>query len=125
MSEEEDKDENEANKPLYKKIMYASGVMLGVFIVMLGIATMITAAIFMHGLAIKLMWGWFVVPLGLSSIGFVHAIGLGLFTHYLTWKQVPKPEDEDAKDIIYRRLITIFVYPVIVIAFGAVAHTFI
>ena len=122
MSDEEDEDE--ANDPLYKKILYATGVMLGVFIVMLGIATMMTAAVFMHGLAIKLMWGWFMVPLGLPSIGFVHAVGLGLFTHYLTWKQVPKPESEEIKDIVYRRLITIFVYPLIVIAFGAVAHAF-
>lgn len=29
------------------------------------------------GIGLSLMWGWFVVPLGVQPIGWVHAMGLG------------------------------------------------
>ena len=32
----------------------------------------------LNGLALKLLWGWFLVQLGLPEIGLAHAIGIGL-----------------------------------------------
>ncbi len=33
-----------------------------------------------YGLAVMLLWGWFVAPLGFPQIGIAHAYGIFLFT---------------------------------------------
>ena len=41
-------------------------------------------SLFLSAAAVKLGWLWFVVPLGAQPIGYIHAIGLGFLTRYLT-----------------------------------------
>lgn len=40
-------------------------------------AILFFASAFIGGLTLVLLWGWFVVPLGLPAIGIFHALGLG------------------------------------------------
>lgn len=40
--------------------------------------------IFYRAFVVVLGWGWFVVPLGVKDIGYVHALGLSLFIAMLT-----------------------------------------
>lgn len=43
-----------------------------------------TALILVRSWVIWLMWGWFVVPLGVPAIGVVHALGLSALVGVLT-----------------------------------------
>lgn len=48
--------------------------MLGVLI---GVAAVMAVGIFWGGYVAATLWGWFMVPLGVSAIGYWHAVGLG------------------------------------------------
>ncbi len=37
----------------------------------------------LSGFTIMVMWGWYIVPLGLPAINMIHAIGLDLFTTFI------------------------------------------
>ncbi len=39
----------------------------------------------LRGYAILKLWAWFIVPLGVSSLGFWHALGFALIASYLTY----------------------------------------
>lgn len=39
------------------------------------------------GIGLSLMWGWFVVPLGVQPIGWVHAMGLGAVFAFFSMKE--------------------------------------
>lgn len=49
-----------------------------------------------NGFVIHMMWGWFIVPLGVQSIGIAHAIGFGLFVSLL---HRPRIDDDDKKSL--------------------------
>lgn len=44
----------------------------------IGIATIALFGIFYKGLVAMMLWHWFVTPLGVQSIGLLHAMGIGL-----------------------------------------------
>ena len=68
------------------------------------------------------MWGWFIVPLGILSIGFFHAWGLKLIASAFTM-DVPKNEDEFGEyNAVYMNVMAIFM-SVILLGFGWVAKT--
>lgn len=49
-----------------------SAIVVAALLVILAIAPVLI----IHGYVISIMWGWFVVPLGVPAIGIAHAIGL-------------------------------------------------
>lgn len=57
-----------------------SGEMM--FIVVGGFAVIVGMALW-NGYLLSVLWGWFVVPLGVPSIGVAHAIGLALIAGLL------------------------------------------
>lgn len=62
------------------------------------------------------MWGWFIVPLGVASIGMAHAWGLIILIHWLT--------DHNAKTeemTFGAAMVRILIAPLFVLLFGSVA----
>jgi hypothetical protein len=116
-------DEEDVEKKPIEKAAHSVGIVLGAAGVLIVMVGLITAAILVHGFVLKLMWAWFLVPLGLPALGLAHACGLGLLARYLTWQRIPKSEeDEDANA---RRLALNFIYPCIILGFGSIIHTFV
>ena len=70
------------------------------------------------GLVLSILWGWFIVPLGLPEIGLANAIGVSLVVGFLTRHHATS--EKDLSDRIIESLIT----PLIVLGFGWVVHLF-
>jgi hypothetical protein len=39
---------------------------------------------FLEGVALRALWGWFIVPLGVVGLGKAHALGLGTLVNLMT-----------------------------------------
>ncbi|QQG45560.1 MAG: hypothetical protein HYW89_01360 [Candidatus Sungiibacteriota bacterium] len=77
-------------------------------------------AYLLSGVALKLLWGWFMVPtLGLPVISLVQAIGVGIVISFLTQQHIPRDKDEAKELLIYE-----VIKPVLAIAVGWVVHLF-
>ncbi len=88
--------------------------------VALGFIAMVVVAYLLNGVALKLLWGWFMVPtLGLPVISLVQAIGIGIVIGFLTQQHIPR--DEDAKkELLFFEVLS----PVLAIAVGWIVHLF-
>ena len=113
-----------SNKTFREKAVSLAGVILGSIFILVTLAVVITAAAAVNGLVIKIMWGWFVTPLGLPALGYAQAIGLGFLARYLTWQQQTPDQNDDDKEAKIRRMVVVFLYPFIVLGLGFVAHSF-
>ena len=88
--------------------------------VALGLIVLTIVASLLDGVALKLLWGWFMVPtLGLPVISLVQAIGIGIVIGLLTQQHIPRNADE-YKELLVYAVIT----PVLATAFGWVVHLF-
>lgn len=47
-----------------------------------------------RGLALSLLWGWFIAPLGVTDIGIPEAIGVSMVVGLLTTQEEP-PKEQD------------------------------
>ncbi len=59
-------------------------------------------ALVARGWSLSLLWGWFVVPLGVAAIGFWHACGISALVTMLVFQKPPK--DDDADDAVTKAL---------------------
>ena len=88
--------------------------------VALGLIALMIVAYLLNGVALKLLWGWFMVPtLGLPVISLVQAIGIGIVIGFLTQQHIPRDEDEK-KELLVFEVLT----PVLAIAIGWIVHLF-
>lgn len=71
------------------------------------------------GFALSVLWGWFIVPLGLPPIGIAMAAGLMLTVSFIR----SKCRDDDG-DKNYERIIHGFAAPVFALAFGWIISRF-
>jgi hypothetical protein len=70
-----------------------SDILIGAGAVVGAVAAIIVPIAIWNGIIVHLLWRWFVVPLGVSEIGILHAIGLSLLAS--VWKGLGrKPDDE-------------------------------
>lgn len=69
-----------------------------------------------EAVAVKLLWSWFMVPLGLAALSYWHAYGIVLLVSLVTHTST----DADLK----RRLLNSILLPVVSIVFGALVHAF-
>lgn len=74
---------------------------------------------FLHGVALSVLWGWFLVPFGLPPIGLAWAVGLGCVSGML----VPTPPPV-SKDDAFNHQVSIFLKPIVVLCVGFVAKSF-
>ncbi len=61
----------------------------------LGLLVLQAGTYIINGLALKVLWGWFLVQLGLPEIGLAHAIGIGLTVGYLAHQFVKNEAEWD------------------------------
>lgn len=76
--------------------------------------------IFLHAFTISALWGWFVVPLGVKAISYVHAYGLALLVSVFMGKLSSGGKDSPKDFIIKAILINVFA-----LLFGYIAVQFI
>lgn len=71
----------------------------------------------LEGVVVMQLWRWFVVPLGVTPIGYWHGMGLSILASQLTHQHAPKP-DEDSTAILARSLTA----TLLLWGLGALAH---
>ncbi len=69
-----------------------------------------------EALVIKVLWGWFVIPLGVPAIGLAQAGGLSVLVTLAAVRSVQSPR---AKEDIVAEM---FLMPLVALAFGWVFH---
>lgn len=85
-----------------------------------GLFALIIVAYLLDGLALKMLWGWFLVPVfGLPTISLTQAIGVGIVIGFLTQQHIPRDEKQRREMFIYT-----VIAPVTAVAVGWVVHLF-
>ena len=88
--------------------------------VALSLIALTIMASLLNGVALKLLWGWFMIPtFSLPAISLVQAMGIGIMIGFLTQQHIPR--DQDAKKEVFLFEV---VSPVIAIVVGWVVHLF-
>lgn len=73
----------------------------------------------LYGWSVSLLWGWFVVPLGVRPIGMWHALGLG----YLASRFTVGPADlEDDKTPGWQKTLASALYSLTLAGVGWIVH---
>lgn len=93
--------------------------------IILGVVLYVAALIILNGLALTTLWGWFVVPLGVSALTFVHALGLSLLATLMIsgFKTAIVLEQLDNRDST-QKLISPILMPVMAMIVGYVLQYF-
>ncbi len=85
-----------------------------------GCAT-IMVTLFVKPWALMVLWGWYLVPLGVPDIGMLSAFGIALVASLLAHQYIDSPKAEDSAGW-YGRAIAPIIGPLFVLALGAVAR---
>jgi len=67
------------------------------------------AGIFIRPLVAMKMWLWFVVPLGISAVGYWQMMGIGMLVHLLLQKRAATEIDDDAAKTAIAYLVALFI----------------
>lgn len=80
---------------------------------------------FLRGLAIKLLWLWFIVPFGVPAIGLAWAVGLGILVVFITGAaRVDTKRNRDEHDM--KKMVTFSITtPIVAILMGLVFSFFV
>lgn len=91
----------------------------GCWLAILGILSVIPASV-MRGWVLKIIWGWFLVPLGVPAVGIVQALGIsalvGMLTHEMAGTQGHKYDDNKNVNLM-TSIFLAFVQPLAVLFF--------
>lgn len=83
-------------------------------------------AALLRGWVLSLLWAWFVVPLGVPPITYLHAVGISLLASLLTHKNSPADdaalEKKNAHEKIVEGIATMLVGPLFVLLLGWLIH---
>ena len=74
--------------------------------------------------ALAVMWAWFVVPLGVPSIGWAHAFGLATTVGIFMSRRGETKQDEDDDHPVATAMVASLLGPVAVVGMGWCAHAF-
>lgn len=104
-------------------------VALGCFAMLVLIPVSVVLSIIIGGYTIQQLWGWFVVPLGLPAIGYLHAAGLGsLFAFMCPWVDTSdlakKPTDHPVASLVAKLIVMLLVRPGLALLFGYWIHSY-
>ncbi len=73
------------------------------------------------GFVLYVLWGWFIVPLGVPQIGIAWAIGISTVFHLIAPSQpLPKTDDEH----VWQNVAYVLLKPFIALAIGWTAKSF-
>lgn len=99
-------------------LAFGAGLIVGALglITITGGILVISAVV--HGIVLRQLWQWFMVPLGLPAVGIAHAIGIGGILKYLTYQPFLKTQKVDWKE----HLVFALVYPIFMLLGGYIIH---
>lgn len=86
----------------------------------LGGCVLLAISTILGAYAVSTLWLWFIVPLGVSAIGLVHAYGLSIIIHYMTMEM---PNNKD-KGSIPEMIVLRIVLSLIALGLGYITHLF-
>ena len=87
----------------------------------IGLFAMIPLLIINSGLAVSILWGWFIVPLGAPQIGVAHAIGISATMFFVKSGHVRR-DNEDKKPWV--TIAGFFIAPWVSVLVGYIAKGF-
>ncbi len=80
---------------------------------------MIPVQIVLAGLVLSVTWGWFLVPLGVMSIGIPHAAGLYFSARWISSRMIEPKKDRTPQEIINGKMGDLLI-PLFVLGVGAI-----
>ncbi len=84
------------------------------------IVALVVAAAVIDGLALSVLWGWFVHPLGVREIGIAHAIGISIVLRFILSDTAKTKQGKGTWELVG----TLLLAPLFAIAMGWVIHLF-
>ena len=115
------KDEDEDDSWFVKFVLGIIGIGFVVFI----FAAFIVYGVFSNGIAGMYLWEWFLVPLGVSKISLLHAVGFAalcrLFTHENSLANMYKEDDLTSSQKLSKIIIALLL-PWATLLFGYIIH---
>lgn len=72
---------------------------MATLLIILGIIPLIFCLAVLRGWALSILWSWFMVPLGLPTLGIAHAIGFAMTVAFLTHQDSTKVDDRETKEV--------------------------
>ena len=86
----------------------------------IGLVLLVIVTYLLDGVALKLLWGWFMVPtFGLPTVSLAQAIGISIIVGFLTHQHIPRDDIEQRKLLLYQ-----VVVPILAIFTGGIVHLF-
>lgn len=84
----------------------------------------LVAGVFLRGLTLSLLWGWFVVPLGPPAVGLWHALGLAVLANLVAGSKKPLQKKDDESELTHQlRLLAYAVFmPLAALGVGWCVH---
>ena len=83
---------------------------------------LLVPSIIIRGLVFTILWGWFVVPLGIAAISIAHAIGLTSLIHFVFMSYAKeKHKNEHKLGFLVSRMLIV---PFVVLFFAWIIHLF-
>lgn len=94
---------------------------------MVALFALVTAvAMTIRGFVLSILWGWFLVPLGLPVISIPLGIGVALIVTFLTAPgKAGKAEEKATAEKLQERMTQVFLGPFIALLIGWVVHQFV
>lgn len=88
----------------------------------------VAMSVFINGFVAQHLWTWFLVPLGLPAIGYLHAAGIGCLVSFLCplvdTSNLAIRDDKNNKDVFLTQISSIFARPLSALVIGYVIHLF-
>lgn len=100
-------------KNLYNKALHLTGLFWS-FVLLFIVASVL------EGVVLSYLWEWFVVPLGLRPVSFLHAIGICILLDFVTYHYYDYKKSEEVG--LATSLSYILIRPVVAIIVGAMIH---
>lgn len=104
--------------------------MMGALLVLAGgfavFVLIIGGSSLLRGWALSILWGWFMVPLGLPALPLVTAMGVALVVSFMTYQRIPdcKEKDKEWYERLGDTLGHIILMPFLVLGIGWIIKQF-
>jgi uncharacterized membrane protein YgaE (UPF0421/DUF939 family) len=105
-------------------MMDDTGKVLTCLITVFLLITLLPIYMVINGVVLQIMWGWFIVPLGIRTITTLEAIGIALVIGLLTAKPRNEITKKETSTEAVFSLLGWLLSPVFVLLIGYVVHAF-
>lgn len=95
-------------------------------LVFFGVIAVISTSAVLNGIAIKLLWGWFMIPIfAVEAISIPEAIGLGMFAGFMTWQYNKSNNEKESNADKISTVLMMFIRPLLAIVVGWIVSQFV